>query len=57
MNWQRLFSYGEVICFVSAWAVTLWMAAAVQRVQDPRPSARSIAAAGDIGGLQATLRR
>jgi len=36
MNWPKLFSYGEVICFVSAWAVTLLMAVSAQRPADDR---------------------
>ena len=30
-NWQKLFSYGEVVCFVSAWAIGLLVALQSQR--------------------------
>jgi hypothetical protein len=57
MSWQRLFSYAEVICFVSAWAVTLLMAASAQRPDDDRVVTRSFAISTDVTGMQATLTR
>jgi hypothetical protein len=46
-KWQKVFSYGEVICFVTAWAIGL----VVARDRSPsveRPAAvRSIAATSD----------
>lgn len=56
-NWRKLFSYGEVICFVSAWALSLLMAASAQRAPDDRADARSFAISTEVTGLQATLRR
>lgn len=56
-NWQKLFSYGEVVCFVSAWAVGLLVAMQSQRPNSDRPIARTFAAAGDALGIQATLLR
>ena len=57
MNWPKLFSYGEVICFVSAWAVTLLMAVSAQRPADDRAVTRTFAISTDITGMQATLSR
>jgi hypothetical protein len=56
-NWQRLFSYGEVVCFVSAWAVGLLIAMQGQRPNEARPNARTFAAASDSLIMHATLRR
>ena len=56
-NWQKLFSYGEVVCFVSAWAIGLLLAMQNQRATDDRPETRTFAAAGDTLGIQATLTR
>jgi hypothetical protein len=55
-NWQRLFSYGEVICFVSAWAVGLLIAMQGQQASDERPSARAFASSADTLGIQAKFR-
>jgi len=55
-NWQTLFSYAEVMCFVSAWAVTLLMAYSMQRPVDDRTATRSFASSSDVSGLQAELR-
>jgi hypothetical protein len=56
MNWQKLFSYGEVVCFCSAWAVGLLMALSSDRSADERTST-SFASATDVPGVQATLYR
>ena len=56
-NWQKLFSYGEVVCFVSAWAVGLLVAMQNQRPNQDRPITRTFASAADSLGIQATLRR
>jgi hypothetical protein len=56
-NWQKLFSYGEVICFVSAWAVGLLVAMQNQRPNQEKPATRTFASASDTLGIQATLRR
>ena len=56
-NWQKLFSYAEVLCFVSAWAVGLLVAAQGQRPNHDRLATRSFAATSDVFGIQATLTR
>jgi hypothetical protein len=56
-SWQRLFSYGEVICFVSAWAIGLLLAIEGQAPEHEPSTARSFAATSDALGIQATLRR
>ncbi len=56
-NWQKLFSYGEVVCFVSAWAIGLLIAAQAQKPDSDRPVSRSFASASDTLGIQAQLRR
>ncbi|HEX5470320.1 MAG TPA: hypothetical protein VFW73_00445 [Lacipirellulaceae bacterium] len=56
-NWQKLFSYGEVICFVSAWAVGLLLAMQNQRPNQEANTTQTFAAATDSLGIQATLRR
>jgi hypothetical protein len=57
MNWHKLFSYAEVICFVSAWAVSLLLALSAQRSTDERSVTRSIAVTTDVLGIQATRSR
>jgi hypothetical protein len=52
-NWQRIFSYAEVICFVSAWAMSLLIALSAQRSVNDRPASRSFAATTDVLGIQA----
>jgi len=55
-NWRKLFSYGEVICFVSAWALSLLLAASAERT--PRNDANAqFAITGEMTGMQANLRR
>ncbi len=56
-NWQKLFSYGEVVCFVSAWAIGLLLAVQGQRAEHDRAATRTFAAASDSLGIQAILRR
>lgn len=57
-NWQKLFSYGEVACFVTAWAVGLLIAAQQsQKSETERAVSRSFASANDMLGIQAQLRR
>ncbi len=54
-NWQKLFSYGEVVCFVSAWAVGLLIAMQGQQPNNDRLTTRSFASATDSLGIQANL--
>jgi hypothetical protein len=56
-NWQKLFSYGEVVCFVSAWAIGLVVALQSQRTTPSHPNAQTLASATDTLGIQATLSR
>jgi hypothetical protein len=56
-NWQKLFSYGEVVCFVSAWAIGLLVALQNQRSNHDQPISRTFASANDTLGIQATLSR
>jgi hypothetical protein len=56
-NWQKLFSYGEVVCFVSAWAIGLLVAVQSHRPENDQRAARTFAAASDSLGIQAQLRR
>jgi hypothetical protein len=56
-NWQKLFSYGEVVCFVSAWAIGLLIAVQGHRTERAQSTSRTFAAASDSLGVQATLRR
>ena len=57
-NWQKLFSYGEVVCFVSAWAVGLLIAIqGQQQTSSDRAPTRSFASATDSLGIQANLGR
>jgi hypothetical protein len=56
-DWQKLFSYGEVVCFVSAWAIGLLIAMEGHRPERNRTATRTFAEASDSLGLQATLRR
>jgi hypothetical protein len=57
MNWQKIFSYAEVICFVSAWAVSLLLAFSAQRSADSHTASRSFAVTTDVLGIQATRTR
>jgi hypothetical protein len=57
MNWQRVFSYAEVICFVTAWGVSLLLAFSAQRSSDERAASRSFAVTTDVLGIQATRTR
>jgi len=56
-NWQKLFSYGEVVCFVSAWAIGLLVAVQSHRAESDRSTSRTFAVTSDSLGIQATLRR
>jgi hypothetical protein len=56
-SWQKLFSYGEVVCFVSAWAVGLLIAMQGQPPQSDRPATRTFASTSDSLGIQAKLSR
>ena len=56
-NWQRLFSYAEVACFVSAWAIGLIVAMNGQRSDDDTHAKRTFASTSDSLGIQATLSR
>jgi hypothetical protein len=55
-NWPKLFSYGEVLCFISAWAVGLLIATQGERSEVDRLATRAIATS-DAYGIQATLAR
>lgn len=54
-NWHKLSSYGEVACFISAWAIVLLMALA----HEPKPAdtsvARTFAVSSEVHGAQAML--
>jgi len=52
-NWKKLFNYGEVICFASAWLVALLMAISAQRPIEDRAATRTFAVSSDLGGMQA----
>jgi hypothetical protein len=54
-NWQKLFSYGEVVCFISAWAVGLVVAVQGDRTPENRVALRTISVTSDALGIQATL--
>ena len=56
-NWQKLFSYGEVVCFVSAWAIGLLVTLQNQRTNPEHPNAQTLASSNDMLGIQATLAR
>jgi hypothetical protein len=56
-NWQKLFSYGEVFCFVSAWAIGLLVAVQEQRPDPSRVATATFAATSDLLGIQATLNK
>ncbi len=56
-SWQKLFSYGEVVCFVSAWAIGLLVAVQNQRASQDRPISQTLASASETLGIQATLSR
>jgi hypothetical protein len=55
LNWQKLFSYGEVVCFISAWAMGLLIAMQNERTEPYRLATQTSAATSDALGLQATL--
>jgi hypothetical protein len=55
-SWQKLFSYGEVVCFISAWAVGLLLAMQGERPSE-QPGTRTFASATDTFGLPETLLR
>jgi hypothetical protein len=55
-DWQKLFSYGEVICFVSAWAIGIVIAIEGQRPKQDRTATRTFAATSDALGIQAMRR-
>jgi hypothetical protein len=56
-SWQKLFSYGEVVCFVSAWAAGLLIAMQGQQPSSDRATTRTFASASDSLGIQANLGR
>jgi len=56
-TWQKLFSYAEVMCFITAWAVGLLVARDERRPVDERSATRTFATASDLPGVQASLRR
>jgi hypothetical protein len=56
-TWQKLFSYAEVVCFVSAWAVGLLIAREEGRAGGERSAVRTFATTSELPGAQAALRR
>jgi hypothetical protein len=56
-RWEKLLSYGEVVCFVTAWAVGLLLAVDGQRPANDPTASRSMAATSESLGMQAKLRR
>lgn len=56
-NWQKLFSYGEVACFVTAWVVGIMLAVQGQAESRARREASAFASAPDAIGIQANLSR
>ena len=56
-SWEKLFSYGEVVCFVSAWAIGLLVAMEGQNASNNRSTAHTLAATSDSLGIQANLGR
>jgi hypothetical protein len=56
-KWHSVFSYGEVICFVTAWAIGLLVARDQGRSFDQRSATRTLATTADLPGVQAALRR
>ena len=56
-NWHKLFNYGEVICFASAWAVALLMALTAERPPVERAGTRTFAISADVSGMQARAGR
>jgi hypothetical protein len=56
-DWRKLFSYGEVVCFVSAWAIGLLVALQAQQAEKDDTAVRSFAATSDSLGIQAHLVR
>jgi len=55
-SWQKLFSYGEVVCFISAWAVGLLVAMQGERNSE-QPSPHTFASATDAFARQPNLLR
>jgi len=53
-DWQKLVSYGEVLCFVSAWAIGVMLALSSQRPEGGRVATHRFAAASDSLGVQAS---
>ena len=54
-NWQKLLSYAEVICFVSAWAIGILFAMQEQPPDPTRAAIARFASTSDALGIQATL--
>jgi hypothetical protein len=54
-KWQKLFSYGQVVCFATAWAIGLLIARDHGTSAEVR-SLRSFAATANLPGVQASLR-
>ena len=52
-NWRKLLSYGEVVCFASAWLVALAMALSAERHVEDRGAVRTLVISTDISGMQA----
>ncbi len=52
-NWQKLFNYGEVICFASAWLVALLTSLSAERPVYDRAATRTFAISTDVSGMQA----
>ncbi len=56
-NWQKLFSYGEVVCFISAWAVGLLVAMQGEQPHHDRIHTRNFASATDSLAINTNLQR
>jgi hypothetical protein len=56
-TWQKLFSYAEVMCFITAWAVGLLVIRDDARPGDPRTAVQVSDNSLNRPGVQASLRR
>jgi hypothetical protein len=57
MNWHKLFSYVEVACFCSAWAIGMLVAISANQQSDDHAAARQFAAANEAPGVQAAMHK
>lgn len=54
-NWQKVFSYGEVLCFMSAWAAGILIAVSDNSPPQTHEGRSSFAVTADAPGMQASL--